>query len=68
VLYPHVENELGEPVPREAMNTEVDFQKENAPQLLADFLSGLTPSENPYLRSSEQLLAEGFIGMPYRIS
>jgi hypothetical protein len=68
LLYPHVEGQLGEPVPREAMNTEEDFQKADAPRLLAEFLGRLTPAENRYLRSPEQVLAEGFAGTPYRLS
>lgn len=67
-LYPNEEGQLGEPVPREALDPDVEFQKDSAPERFADLLAGLVPADNPYLRSPEDMLSEGFSGTPYRIS
>jgi len=65
-LYPAREDQqLGEPVPREALDREFDFKPELARALLARFLASLDPARNPYLRSAKEMKAAGFKGTPY---
>jgi hypothetical protein len=41
---------MGEPVPREVLDPDFDFKPEQANELLARYLKGLSPAENPYLQ------------------
>jgi hypothetical protein len=67
-LYPlDKENRLGPPVPREALDPELDYKPEMAPQLLSKFLQSLDPSTNPYLRPATEMIADGFDGTPYSL-
>jgi len=43
---------LGEPVPHQALDTSTEFQPEQAGQQISEFLSGLSPSQNPFLKAS----------------
>jgi hypothetical protein len=61
------DNVLGAPVPREALDAGFDYQPSMASQLLSRFLASLDPAANPYLRSSEEMLAAGFQGKPYSL-
>lgn len=66
-LYPRQQDDpLGEPVSREALEVDRPFDKSQASALLDEFLKGLDPRRNPYLRPSKQMLVQGFRGTPYR--
>src|SRR5262245_3159095 len=56
---------LGTPVPREALDPNFDYNPDVAPELLRRFLKNLNPSQNPYLSSPEEMIADGFVGTPY---
>ena len=67
--YPRVADDpKGAPVPREALATAVAFDAKDAPRMINDFLLKLerTAHDNRYLRSPEEMLAAGFVGIPYR--
>jgi hypothetical protein len=61
------ENRLGTPVPREALDPGFDYDPAAAPELLARFLRTLDYTQNPYLSSPEEMIAEGFKGTPYSL-
>lgn len=58
---------LGPPVPRDALNPDLDYKPEMAHQLLSKFLKSLDPRTNPYLRSAPEMIAAGFEGTPYSL-
>jgi hypothetical protein len=59
---------FGPPVPREALDPEIDFKPEDTNRYLAAFLETLNPKENPFLRSPEEMMAASFEGTPYKLS
>lgn len=59
------ENELGVPVPREALDSKYDFKKEMSDQLIDSYLKTLDYKNNPYLRSPEEMTKDGFDRTPY---
>src|SRR5262249_17385742 len=67
-LHPKLkENRLGTPVPREALDPGFDYRPEMAPELLDKFLKSLDYTQNPYLSSPEEMIADGFEGTPYSL-
>lgn len=57
----------GEPVPREALDPDFDFQPELAPTLISGFLRRLDPGRNPFLRAPEEMRRLYFEGIPYEL-
>ena len=55
------------PVPREFFENGFAYSGEAATAALREFLRSLDPTRNPYLRSAEELRAEGFKGTPYTL-
>jgi hypothetical protein len=67
-MYPRTqENRLGTPVPREALDPSYEYKPELANALLVPFLKALDYTQNPYLRSPEEMIAAGFTGRPYSL-
>ncbi|GJH29933.1 hypothetical protein [Caballeronia novacaledonica] len=67
-LYPFSRDDpIGEPIPHEALDPDFDFRKEEAPELLNEFMRGLDPSTNHYLRTPDEMVADGFQGTPYSV-
>jgi len=65
-LYPlNSEEKLGEVVPREALDPDLDFQIEQTELLVNRFLRGLNYRANPFLNSPQQMIEQGFKGTPY---
>ena len=65
-MYPVDEDDpMGDVVPREALNPDFDFRLETTEQLVRAYLSNLVPAANPFLRTPEQMLKDGFQGPPY---
>jgi hypothetical protein len=65
-LYPFdPEESLGDVVPREALDPGRAFEPGETPRLIADLLTRLHQSDNPFLRSRREMLARGFEGVPY---
>ena len=65
-VYPMKDQDrLGQPVPREALETSLDYRPELASEYLAKFLRECNPNENPYLSSPEEMIRAGFKGVPY---
>jgi hypothetical protein len=56
---------LGDVVPREAFDPDFPFQPDRTESLINQFLAGLDPEENEFLKTAEDLLEEGFEGTPY---
>ena len=66
VLYPlDPEESLGEVVPREAFDPQREFDPRQTPRLVQDLLTRLSRGDNPFLLSRRDLVARGFVGMPY---
>lgn len=59
-------NNLGELVPREVFEQGSAFDPTTAPALIGRYLSKLDPEMNPFLRSADEMIADGFAGEPYR--
>jgi hypothetical protein len=59
------EDTLGKPIPRKALDPDIDYTREKGDDLLADFLGSLDYAANPYLASPENLKSAGFAGTPY---
>jgi hypothetical protein len=57
----------GIPVLQEIFDSAFEFRVEMTGDLLRDFLLSLDYSNNPYLRSPEEMTKMGFEGTPYRI-
>lgn len=58
---------LGAPVPRQALDPNLDYSPSMAPELLAKFLQSLDYKTNPYLSSPAEMIAEGFVGKPFAL-
>jgi hypothetical protein len=67
-LYPATRKDMvGPPVPREALDPELDFKAAMTNELLAEFLGSLDYKNNRFLRSPKEMIEEGFEGTPYRL-
>jgi hypothetical protein len=67
-VYPMKDNDrLGPPVPREALDPSVGYRPEMAQEFLALFLSKCDPAANPFLASPEEMIRNGFEGVPYSL-
>lgn len=55
---------LGLPIPRQILD-DAPYDPAAAIDQIHAFLQGLDPATNPYLSTSEQMLAAGFTGTPY---
>lgn len=60
-------NYLGSPVPRAALDPEVDYSAKQSEEFLAAFLRGLDPKKNPFLASPAIMKEDGFPGKPYQL-
>lgn len=68
-LYPLDPDEsLGEVVPREALDTDREYDPAQAELLTNEFLFRLSCADNPFLLSENEMLSRGFDGKPYRFS
>jgi len=56
---------LGDPVPREALDPEIEFRMDQIEALINRFLRGLDPTSNPFLNSADRMREERFVGEPY---
>lgn len=66
VLYPFDPDEsLGDVVPREALDPERTFDPHQTQVLVANLLSDLSRSDNPFLLTRQEMLERGFQGVPY---
>ena len=54
------------PVPRQFFDPLFQYSDAAVDQALRDFLKGLDPGANPYLRTANEMRAEGFPGTPYQ--
>jgi len=54
------------PVPRQFFDPSFQYSGAAVDQALRDFLKGLDPGANPYLRTADEIRAEGFPGTPYQ--
>lgn len=65
-LYPvDPADRLGAPVPREALDPDIEYDVSMAPASIDRFLRGLDPARNPWLASPADMVAAGFSGTPY---
>ena len=55
------------PVPREFFNPSFGYDADAATVAIRNFLQTLDPNRNPYLRSADEIKADGFTGAPYGI-
>lgn len=58
-------NELGPPVPREVFDIDTDYDSATGESLTTAFLSDITPDNNEFLLTVEQMQVNGFEGAPY---
>lgn len=64
--HPRCEDEqLGSPVPREALDPSLNYDPEGSRAYLRAFLESLDCAANPYLASPKAMKAAGFEGTPY---
>lgn len=67
-FYPFaLESRVGPRVPREALDPDCAFQSDMADEQLARFLRSLDYKRNPFLRSPDEMIADGFEGTPYQL-
>jgi len=67
-MYPMKQDDrLGSPVPREALDPNIDFRPEIAPEFLVSLLRRCDPKKNHYLSSPKEMIADGFQGKPYSL-
>jgi len=65
-LYPRQKDApLGPPIARQTLDPQYSYTPESVDHALREFVRGLYPTENPFLRSPEELKALGFHGTPY---
>jgi len=57
----------GNPVPIAALDPGAKYDPNQAKKLLGDFLKGLDPKKNPFLRPAAELKAAGLHGKPYEL-
>ncbi len=61
------EDRAGKVVPREALDPDFDFRPEDGDSLMEAYLKSVDHQGNPFLRSPQEMLAEGFDKTPYRL-
>jgi hypothetical protein len=67
-LYPRQgDTDPGPPMPREVLDPALDYRPDMAVELMRGFLQKLDPAQNPFLRSPEEMVTEGFTGTPYTL-
>lgn len=68
-LYPYKlkGDTLGPPIPREALNPDLDYTPEMARPLLANYLISLDYAKNPFLRTPKEMIGDGFEEVPYKL-
>jgi hypothetical protein len=54
-------------VPPQLLDPDAACQPQQREELLAEFLAGLDPARNRYLRTPDAMKALGFTGAPYRL-
>jgi hypothetical protein len=59
-------NDVGRPIPRCALDPSVSYEADEHRSLLAAFVAGLDPSENPLLATRDEMKSAGFSGEPYQ--
>jgi hypothetical protein len=65
-IYPYSKSdETGPPVPRAALDPDIDYAPALANEDISKFLHQLDPRQNPFLRSQEEMRGDGFEGTPY---
>jgi len=65
-LYPLIKNDtLGDVVPQEIFDPKFDFSKEQTECLIQSFLVSLDHTKNPFLRTPEEMIQDGFEGESY---
>ena len=57
--------EKEKPVPRELFEPSFVWSEDAVQEALQRFVQTLDPAANPYLRSADAMLADGFDGQPY---
>ncbi|MGD9853093.1 MAG: hypothetical protein AB7T38_17740 [Nitrospirales bacterium] len=62
------EERRGPLVPKEVLNPEFEFKPDRTDFLIDRFLKSLAYHSNPFLKTPELMLEEGFLGIPYRIN
>jgi hypothetical protein len=66
-LYPFDPGDpMGDVVPREALDSDVDFRPEMTEELVNRYLRRVTPESNRFLASPAEMLERDFAGTPYR--
>jgi hypothetical protein len=58
-------DELGDVVPREAVDLDVDFEPTDTERMVNNYLLSIDYSANPLLNTPEIMLQIGFEGTPY---
>lgn len=65
-FYPKTEDDpFGDAIPREAFDSDFDFQPLMSEHLINQFLSNLDHTDNSFLMSPEEMFECGFEGLPY---
>jgi len=59
------EDKLGDVVPREGIDPDIDFDPKLTDQLVNDYLRRVNFSQNPLLNTPDMMLEDGFEGIPY---
>jgi hypothetical protein len=68
-LYPFDSHDpMGDVVPREALDSEIDFRREMTEELVNRYLRSLTPEANRFLASPEEMVERDFSRTPYRFN
>jgi hypothetical protein len=60
-------DDVGRPIPRDALDPDVDYKPDDALHYLSGFLASLKPASNPFLASAEEMKEAGFGGDPYKL-
>jgi hypothetical protein len=65
-MYPcDKDDELVASIPREALDPDFNYKPNMSNELLSAYLQSLNYEKNPFLRSPEEMMHEGFEGTPY---
>jgi len=65
-LFPWTDRDpLGDPVPRQALDPNFDFQSHQLQEIVQTYLSQLDFNEHAFLSTPDQMLSWGFEGTPY---
>jgi hypothetical protein len=60
-------DDVGKPIPRQALDPDVDYKASDAPEYIAAFLERLDRARNPFLASPDEMKQAGFAGTPYSV-